>query len=244
MLVSRFAALVTEVKPDLVTMENVPPLADQQVFRKFVAALRRDYEVDFRIVECETIGLAQRRKRLVLVASKLGPITIPQFDLPRRTVEQVLSNLPPLNAGETDKKDSLHRASRLSPLNLKRIKASQPGGTWRDWPAELRAECHTRATGATYPSVYGRMRWDEPAPTITTQAFGFGNGRFGHPQQDRAITLREAAMLQGFPRNYSFAKEGESAQFATMGRLIGNAVPVPLGEAIGRVLQEHARHYA
>ena len=243
MLVSRFAALVAASKPDLVTMENVPPLADQQVFREFIATLQPAYEVDYRVVECERIGLPQTRKRLVLVASRLGPISLPDFDLPRRTVDDVISGLPPIEAGEIDTKDSLHRASRLSSLNLQRIRASKPGGTWRDWPRDLRADCHTRAAGSTYPSVYGRMRGDEPAPTITTQAFGFGNGRFGHPRQDRAISLREAAMLQGFPRDYRFVKKGGPVSFATMGRLIGNAVPVPLGEAIGKVLHEHVSRY-
>ena len=90
-----------------------------------------------------------------------------------------------------------------------------------------------------YPSVYGRMEWDQPSPTITTQCFGFGNGRFGHPEQDRAISLREAAMLQGFPREYDFLPDGVRPNFAKHGKLIGNAVPVPLGEFIGRLLIEH-----
>jgi DNA (cytosine-5)-methyltransferase 1 len=94
-------------------------------------------------------------------------------------------------------------------------------------------------SGTTYPSVYGRMEWDAQAPTITTQAFGYGNGRFGHPEQDRAISLREAAMLQGFPRNYLFAKPTSQLSFATLGRLIGNAVPVPLGEMIGKLAIDH-----
>lgn len=91
----------------------------------------------------------------------------------------------------------------------------------------------------TYPSVYGRMEWDEPAPTITTQCFGYGNGRFGHPEQDRAISLREAAMLQGFPKEYAFIPDNEPVSFAKLGRLIGNAVPVTLAEMIGKLLVEH-----
>lgn len=83
------------------------------------------------------------------------------------------------------------------------------------------------------------MAWDVPAPTITTQCFGYGNGRFGHPKQDRAISLREAAMLQGFPREYSFIPEEEPVSFAKLGRLIGNAVPVMLAEAIGQIFVEH-----
>lgn len=135
--------------------------------------------------------------------------------------------------------DPLHQTATLSPTNLLRIRASKPGGTWRDWDPELVATCHRKRSGKTYPSVYGRMSWDEPAPTVTTQFFGFGNGRFGHPEQDRAISLREGAILQSFPKNYRFVKPGEPIHFSILGRLIGNAVPVKLGEAIGRSLVAH-----
>jgi DNA (cytosine-5)-methyltransferase 1 len=87
------------------------------------------------------------------------------------------------------------------------------------------------------------MRWDDPAPTVTTQFFGFGNGRFGHPEQDRAISLREGAILQSFPKTYQFVKPGQPIYFKTLGRLIGNAVPVKLGEAIGRSLRKHVRAF-
>ncbi len=243
-LVERFGELALETLPDLITMENVPPLADQAVFRNFVAKISPHYSYDFGVVECRNVGLPQARKRLVFVASRLGPIALPDFDLPQTTVRQTIGSLPRINAGESDPLDALHRASKLSVLNIKRIRASRPGGTWRDWPADLRAKCHVRKSGATYPSVYGRMEWDAPAPTITTQAFGFGNGRFGHPEQDRALSLREAAMLQGFPRNYSFVENGAPVSFATLGRLIGNAVPVPLAEMIGGLLRDHVRQFA
>ncbi len=116
-----------------------------------------------------------------------------------RKVADALRKLPPLRAGEVCTTDPLHRASTLSNRNLKRIRASRPGGTWRDWPRHLRADCHKEKTGKTYRSVYGRMEWDKPSPTITTQFYGFGNGRFGHPEQDRGISLREGAILQSFP---------------------------------------------
>ena len=237
-LLRRFGELISDLKPDLVTMENVPPLRDQQVFREFVAGLR-GYHVDHDIVDGRMVGLPQTRKRLVLVGSTLGAITLPTPDAVPDTVRATIGRLPSLEAGGVDPGDALHAASRLSALNVERIRASTPGGTWRDWPERLRARCHTRAAGATYPSVYGRMTWDAPSPTITTQCFGYGNGRFGHPEADRAISLREAAMLQGFPREYRFLRPQERANFATMGRLIGNAVPVPLGEYIGRTLVEH-----
>src|SRR3546814_999135 len=91
---------------------------------------------------------------------------------------------------------------------MRRSQASKPGGTWRDWDEALRVDCHRQESGRYYSSVYGRMAWDEPAPTLTTQFFGFGNGRFGHPEQDRAISLREGALLQGFPEDWTFAPEG------------------------------------
>jgi DNA (cytosine-5)-methyltransferase 1 len=239
-LVRRFGELVAELQPDLVTMENVPPLADQPVFADFLYSLS-GYSVDYAVVDSRTIGLPQSRQRLVLVASKLGPIQLAIAELEEATVRQTIGGLPALRAGERDADDPLHVASKLSPKNLARIKASCPGGTWRDWPEELRAQCHRRPTGATYPSVYGRMEWDKPSPTITTQCFGYGNGRFGHPEQNRAISLREAAMLQGFPRSYAFLPDGQRANFAALGKLIGNAVPVPLGTYIGRTLLEHVR---
>lgn len=107
-LVRRFGELILEVKPDLVTMENVPPLADQDVFHEFVTALKVHYEVDFGVVECEAIGLPQRRKRLVLVASRLGPISLPEFDLPRRSVYETIGGLPPIPAGGSDPSDGMH----------------------------------------------------------------------------------------------------------------------------------------
>lgn len=239
-LVSTFGRLVSEVKPDLVTMENVAQLADHEVFADFLSFLD-GYSVSWSVVECEKIGVPQTRRRLVLVASKLGSqgLAIPTSEMTSRTVAQTISRLPPIAAGEQHENDPLHISSRLSPINLRRIQASKPGGTWRDWEPELLAACHRKLTGASYPSVYGRMEWNAPAPTITTQCFGYGNGRFGHPTQDRAISLREAAMLQTFPRNYKFVRSGEPVRFSTLGRLIGNAVPVRLGEVIGQVLVKH-----
>ena len=157
----------------------------------------------------------------------------------RATAWRAISHLKPLQAGEADPNDSLHSACRLSPLNLRRIKASSPGGTWRDWDESLVAKCHQKATGETYPSVYGRMEWDIPAPTITTQSFGYGNGRFGHPEQDRAITLRESAILQTFPDTYRFLDKAEKPRFSVLGRLIGNAVPVRIGELVAESLFRH-----
>jgi DNA (cytosine-5)-methyltransferase 1 len=147
------------------------------------------------------------RQRLVLLASKLGPIEFISATTPvgrRRTVRDAISQLPRLKAGGTNSADPLHQACELSSLNLKCVLASKPGGTWRDWSDHLVVDCHKRKSGKTYPSVHGRMSWDEPPPTMTTQYYGFGNGRFGHPDQDRAISLGEGAILQSFPKSYKF----------------------------------------
>ncbi|AIS95175.1 DNA cytosine methyltransferase [Burkholderia thailandensis] len=241
-LVLAFGRLIRKTKPDLVTMENVPQLADHPVFQQFLKGLV-GYKKWWQVVECSSIGVPQTRKRLVLLASRLGSegLELSRERVQRTTVRETIGALPPIKAGERDPKDELHAAPSLSALNMSRIRASRPGGTWRDWPDELLASCHRKDTGATYPSVYGRMEWDEPAPTITTQCFGYGNGRFGHPEQDRAISLREAAMLQTFPKSYAFTPPGSSIKFNKMGRLIGNAVPVRLGEVIARSLVAHVQ---
>ena len=243
-LVASFGRLVREVQPDLVTMENVPQLLLHKVFDEFLNSLS-GYHVAWSVVDCDGIGVPQKRKRLVLMASKFGSerLSVPEANMPVETVRSKIAGLSHLKAGQTDAKDPLHVACKLSPLNLRRIRASRPGGTWRDWPEELRALCHRKSTGETYPSVYGRMEWDKPAPTMTTQCFGYGNGRFGHPEQDRAITLREAALLQTFPADYAFLDEGEDVSFARLGRLIGNAVPVRLGEVIAEAFKSHIAHY-
>lgn len=238
-LVASFGRLIERVQPDLVTMENVPQLADHSVFSQFLASLA-GYNVWWSVVDCARFGVPQTRQRLVLLGSKLGK-TAPSLEMQYETksVRDTICDLPKIGAGEADPSDNLHVASKLSPLNLRRIRSSKPGGTWRDWDEELLAACHRRATGATYPSVYGRMEWDKQAPTITTQCFGFGNGRFGHPEQERAISLREAAMLQTFPRDYKFVPKGGRVVFDKLGRLIGNAVPVRLGEVIAESLISH-----
>ncbi len=241
-LLRSFLRLAEDVRPEIVTMENVRGLAAKPIWQEFVGGLKAvGYHVAWDEVVCTDYGVPQSRKRLVLVASLLGPINVPKAatgELPI-TVRSAIATLPALKAGQAAEGDSLHVACKLSETNLKRIKASKPGGTWRDWPADLRAACHKKETGETYPSVYGRMTWDDPAPTMTTQCFGYGNGRFGHPEQNRAITLREAAILQSFPREYSFLPDGETPTFAKVGMLIGNAVPPKLGEAIGRVVRAH-----
>jgi DNA (cytosine-5)-methyltransferase 1 len=246
-LLDNFARFVVGVEPELVTMENVPELARRggEVFQHFVKTLERNnYFVDWQIVNCMDYGAPQSRRRLVLLASRLGPITIPEgrhsSARKRKTVRKAIAGLPRVGAGESDPRDPIHAAARLSPLNLQRVRATpHDGGTKDDWPGHLLLDCHKRKTGARYHSIYGRMRWDQPAPTMTTLCNGIGNGRFGHPEQDRAITLREAALLQTFPRRYNFWPHDKKLNAGAIARMIGNAVPPQLAHALGCALLAH-----
>jgi DNA (cytosine-5)-methyltransferase 1 len=241
-LLKSFQRLALETLPEIVTMENVVGLASHEVWQDFVSALEQaKYYVTWGEVRCTDFGVPQKRKRLVLLGSRLGPILMPKpthSDAPI-TVREAIALLPPVEGGGKPGHDPLHVASALSQLNMRRIQASRPGGTWRDWPEELRAPCHRRKTGETYPAVYGRMEWMSPSPTITTQFYGFGSGRFGHPEQNRAISIREAAILQSFPRDYKFVRKAEDVNFRGLGVLIGNAVPPKLAEAIGHAIKSH-----
>lgn len=244
-LIESFVALAEQTLPDIISMENVPPLGRTRTFRLMVQRLESlGYGVDGGVVDCRTYGAPQTRRRLVLLGSRLAPIGLlpPSHTDPMawKDVRSTIGHLPMLRAGEVDTHDRLHRSSRLSPLNTKRIQASKPGGTWRDWPDSLVSPCHRRGTGRTYPSVYGRMEWHRPGPTITGQCFGYGNGRFGHPEQDRALSLREAALLQTFPEEFAFfPPDKQFPGMETVGRMIGNAVPPLLGRVIGESIVRH-----
>lgn len=239
-LLREFARLVEEVRPELVTMENVARIGTSAIFAEFVDDLKGlGYEVSWQSCYGPRFGLPQHRRRLVLIASLVGRIEVPNGDLEQgsyRTVRDAIGSLPALESGGKDANDRLHVARRLSPINMQRIAASVPGGTWEDWPEELRADCHRRATGASFKNVYARMEWDQPSPTITTLAHNFGAGRFGHPEQDRPISLREAALLQGFPRDYKLVSDARRVSAAEIGRLIGNAVPPPIAKAVGETI--------
>jgi DNA (cytosine-5)-methyltransferase 1 len=228
-------------------MENVPEIAKHEVFHDFTRGLEAlGYHVFWKAVFCPDYGIPQNRTRLVLLASKLGDIDIlPPTHKPSRyrTVRDAIGKLENIKAGQVSKIDPLHRSSVLEPINLERIKNSRPGGSWRDWDKDLRAKCHRRKTGKTYSAVYARMRWDKPSPTITTQFNSFGTGRFGHPTQNRAISLREGALLQTFPKKYKFLEPKSQFFIKKIGAHIGNAVPVRLGVIIGRSIKTHLERY-
>lgn len=244
-LLYRFAELILAIRPDVFSMENVPELRrfeHGKVLEDFVNKLSSIYKIKDYDVYCPDYGIPQQRTRLVLFGSLYGEISLPSPTCtPQnyKTVRDTIGSLPPLNAGEICPSDPLHRAANLSKTNLERIRQSKPGGTWRDWDYELRAKCHKKGSGKTYSGVYGRMSWDQPSPTMTTLCYGYGNGRFGHPEQDRAISLREAALFQTFPLNYVFVKPGTPYRRKILGRQIGNAVPVKLGKVIAESIHAH-----
>lgn len=241
-LLGEFARLVRKVEPDLVSMENVPQITKHAVFADFRDQLESlQYSVSASVVKCEDYGIPQKRRRLVLLASRLGEIALlpPTHPNRHRTVAQAIRKLPAIEAGTHATKDPIHLAANLEPLNLRRIRLSKPGGTWRDWPTAQRLHCHKKASGSTYDAAYGRMEWDKPSPPITTKFYNLGSGRFGHPTQDRAISVREGAILQTFPRSYKFAPAREKLKITKLGQIIGNAVPPRLGAVLGASLRRH-----
>lgn len=244
-LINEYLRIVGEAQPDIISMENVPNLINKEIFRDFVKGLEKlGYYVSYSNVFCPEYGLPQSRKRLVLLGSKFGEINInkPTHNKGNYlTVKDVIGGLDKIEAGATSKKDKVHSARKLTPLNLQRIKASKPNGTWLDWHEAIRLDCHKKESGSTYKSVYGRMSWDEPSPTITTQFTNYGTGRFGHPEQNRALSLREGALLQTFPKEYKFIDDKTEFSSTKIGRHIGNAVPVALGKVIGLSILNHIK---
>lgn len=241
-----FLRIAEDTQPDLVTMENVPRLVHLPLWKLFVERLQgAGYRVAWSVLNAAQYGVPQTRHRLVLLGSRLGDIVLPQPSVESEvSVRRAIGRLPKVAAGVKSSTDPLHASRALTERNLARIRISAQGGTWREWPKRMRVDCHQTKKGKTYPSVYGRMSWDHPSPTMTTQFYGFGNGRFGHPEQDRAITLREGAILQSFPSDAAFAPPGARVNFRAIGRLIGNAVPPALGQAIGRTIIRHVAGFS
>lgn len=251
-LLDHFGKFVRGIVPDLVTMENVPELADRGkvVFDRFRETLTSlGYEVDWGFVHCPEYGIPQSRRRLVLLASRLGAIEVPAGKYPYpsqwKTVADTIGDLPQIDDGQVDSEDPLHSSPKLSALNAERIRATPlDGGTRKNWPEHLVLKCHQRKSGQSYASIYGRMRWDQPAPTMTTLCTGIGNGRFGHPEQHRSISLREAALFQSFPRSYEFWPADKRLNRSAVSRMIGNAVPPKLAKALGETLMAHVAAHA
>ena len=244
-LLSEFARFIKACEPDVVFVENVPGLQrlndGTQPFTGFLETLSASgyHPPSYGVVPLREYGVPQSRRRLVLLASRHGPIGLPPAthgpgtETPQyTTVRDWIGDLPAIAAGESHPQVANHQAAHLSMLNLERIRATPEGGGHRCWPKRLRLPCHEKSGG--YSDVYGRMSWDQPASGLTTRCTSYSNGRFGHPDQDRAISIREAASLQTFPAEFEFA-----GGFGSMARQIGNAVPVRVAEVMGRHVNRH-----
>lgn len=244
-LLRYFADLVDALKPDYVFMENVAGIArlESDVLPYFLKVLDKNgYARDQGVIDAATFGVPQRRKRYVLLAARgKTKVELPrgEFDginVPYRTVREFIFELPPINAGEVHETIPNHQARVLEEINLRRIRLTPlDGGSRTDWTdPDLIPMCHRNTSG--FKNVYGRAKWDEVAPTITTQFHAYNCGRFGHPEQDRAFSIREGALLQTFPKNYRF--------YGPMGRIarqIGNAVPPILANKFGKYFVELAK---
>lgn len=244
-LLPELTRFLRRFRPELLLVENVPGLQEfseneDGPLHDLISNLNElGYKHAVKIVQAQHYGVPQNRRRLVLIASLFGEIEFPKPThgeglLPIRTVRDAVGHLPKIAAGARDDGVANHYASALSPTNLERIRSVGEGGGRRTWQDHLKLDCHKDVKGFT--DVYGRMTWDKPSPALTTRCISLSNGRFGHPDQDRAISIREAACLQSFPEDFQF--------FGTvngMARQIGNAVPPTLARVLGDALIEHVR---
>lgn len=242
-LLSEFLRFVRECGPDFILCENVPGLQkidNEGPLPNFINTLRGlGYFVpEPKIVHSQDYGVPQRRKRLVLIASKHDVIQYPKethgnkVNKPYKTVREAIKNLPPIKAGEEyfDKKNyPNHRSASLQEINLRRLECIKEGQGRKDWPEELKLECHKKHDG--HADVYGRLEWDSPSVTLTTKCTNISNGRFGHPEQNRALSVREAACIQTFPMDFVFY----GSSLTSLAKQVGNAVPVKLAKIFGKI---------
>ena len=265
-LLRSFAKFVEVAQPDFVFVENVPGVQKDQggddspfaQFLKVIDGLGYHYDKPGAVVAAQDYGAAQIRHRFIFLASKHGVVKIPEAThgpgkSPYRTVREAIAGLPPIEAGvdyvDPEGKITCHRAAALSKKNLARIRATpSDGGSRMAWTSKsgLRLKCHTRTKTVDgkklkhsgHTDVYGRLWWDRPSTGLTTRCISYSNGRFGHPEQNRAISVREAARIQGFPDTFHF-----TGSLNDQARQVGNAVPVPLAKAVGEavVLQAAGR---
>lgn len=237
-LLQQFQRFVTALRPELVVVENVPGLqyaTKRGPLGTFLHELsRQNYQIELAVLRALEYGVPQERKRLVIVASRIGQPALPKpthvvTKRPAKTVRKTIGHLRSLDDGGVDKFDPDHAAMRLSDTNKVRIRATPEGGDRRNWDRSLMSECHLDHGGHT--DAYGRMWWDRPASGLTTRCLSYSNGRFGHPEQDRAISLREAALIQTFPSSFRF-----QGSLTSKGRQVGNAVPPLMARRIAQAL--------
>lgn len=244
-LLTAFGKFVAALRPGQVLVENVPGIrrvGGFSAYRRFIGMLGENgYTYVDAVLDAKVYGVPQTRRRFILIATRGLEPTLPKPThgkhlAPYNTVADAISHYPPIEAGEHHPYVANHLSSTLSPVNLKRLRSTpRDGGDRRSWPSQLVLNCHAGDHDG-HTDVYGRMFWDKPAPTLTGKCQSLSNGRYGHPTQDRAISLREAASIQSFDDDYVFY-----GGLQTIALHIGNAVPVRLADVLGTHLLSMAR---
>ena len=238
-LLQEFERFVSYYRPGYVLVENVPGIlrkSEESGFDAFVAHLEKmDYVVHFEVVNMNEYGVPQARKRLSLVANRvLGKAIFPKKLKGCPTVKDAIKNMPIIREGKQDNSPFFHSCAGLSEKNKLRLKTTKKnGGSWTDW-AQVDGLERQSYKGTGFRDNYGRMSWDKPAPTITTRFYSISNGRFGHPTQTRAISIREGARLQSFPDTFVF----EVSSMAQAAQIIGNAVPPRYAQCLAKAIIE------
>jgi len=244
-LLHEFLRFIKYFNPGYVIVENVPGIYHRQNesgLKKFVKALElKGYIVSYKIVNLNHYGVPQSRKRFSLIANRVGKtLILPKSDKDKTpTVKDFIGShhgFSKIEAGHRDPTPFMHTTSGLSEKNLIRIKQTPPnGGTRLSWEnSNLQLDTYKKFGKKNFSDTYGRMSWDKPSPTITTKFCSLSNGRFGHPEENRAISLREGATLQTFPFDFIF----KTTSIAQTAKIIGNAVPVEYAKRIGKSLLE------
>ena len=237
-LILDFQKFIEHFLPGFVVIENVPGISSkpESPMEKFVIFLKsKGYKIACGVTDMSLYGIPQKRQRFTLLASRVSGIALPKPNYRKKTVRDILgtkNGFPKINAGTNDQTDFLHTSAGLSKKNLERLQMTEKNGgdrsNWQNKKA-YQLPCYTLPEKNFY-DTYGRMWWDRPAPTITTKFFSISNGRFAHPEEDRAISLREGATLQTFPKNYKFI----GSSVSSIAKMIGNAVPPEFARLIGK----------
>lgn len=237
-LILDFQRFVDYFTPGFIVVENVPGISSKKEspMAAFIEKIELlGYNVAHGITDMSLYGIPQKRRRFTLLASRVTKITLPKATNKKKTVRDVLgtkNGFPEIEAGTKDETKFMHTAAGLSKKNLERLRMTEKNGgnrsKWQD-KEDYRLACYPSGDSKFY-DTYGRMWWDKPSPTITTKFFSISNGRFAHPEENRAISLREGASLQTFPKDYEFI----SSSIFSVAKMIGNAVPPEFGTIIGR----------
>jgi DNA (cytosine-5)-methyltransferase 1 len=239
-LIDEYLRFVKGLKPKTILLENVPGLINYYRFREFVDQLIKLGYTDaanYSIVNMKDYEIPQRRRRLTLVASRIGKINVASGSMKKITVRDLLGNL----SLPEKSKDELHKIfPKHSEKIMKRIQLTpKNGGSRKDLPKKFTLECHKKEN-VGFNDIYGRLRWDDYSTTITGGCLSPSKGRFLHPEQDRCISAREAALLQSFPRNYKFPTDISHASLALM---IGNSLPPHFSYIQTLNIKKHLEQY-